>query len=271
MEGKMHFWQLDETAPLITPREVFGYYRDLMGAAGAGLELPDLLVATFQRQALEHLARSVDAGEIARWPTPVLWPVGRGSIGGREMAVARLPVGAPAATAALELMIAAGTRTVLLVGSAGGISPNLQIGSLIVPSAAIRHEGTSHHYLPPGQPATASGELVQALSSAALGRGFLQPSIGPTWTTDAIYRECVGTIVSLRERGVLAVEMEAAALFAVAAHRGIRAAGILAISDLLGETWTPGFHTMSYRRALVSAADIALDAASQLPAVPSSM
>jgi uridine phosphorylase len=264
----VHHWQLDETEPLITPDHVIAYYREMLGVEGEDLELPGLLVATFQRLALEHLARRVGAEAVTRWPTPIFWPLARGTFEGRAMAVARLPVGAPAAAAALELMIAAGSRTVLLVGSAGGIGPDLQVGSLVVPSSAVRHEGTSHHYLPAAHPAVASAELVEAISSAALRRGASQPAIGPTWTTDAIYRECAGTIAALRDQGVLAVEMEAAALFAVAAHRGARVAAILAVSDLLREVWMPGFHTLAYRRAIISAADIALDAASQMPLLP---
>lgn len=260
----VHSWQLDDTEPLISPHRVMDYYRRIPGVEASNLELPDLLVATFQQQALEHMARRTGAGGITRWPTPIFWPLGRGKAGERDLAIARLPIGAPAAAAALELMLAAGVTTVLLVGSAGSITPDLDVGSLVIPITAVRHEGTSHHYLPPDEPASAAPELVAALSASALRRRLPRPAHGPTWTTDAIYRECEGTVSRLRGEGVLVVEMEMAALFAVAAHRGARAAAIVAVSDRLGPSWHPGFHTLAYRRSLLLAADVALDTASRL-------
>ena len=161
-------------------------------------------------------------------------------------------------------MVAAGARTVLLVGSAGSLQPHIPVGSLVVATEALRYEGTSHHYLPKDQPARASTELVDALASAALRVGRAEPIVGTFWTTDAPYRECSATVAHLRSSGVLAVEMEAAALFAVATHRRVRIALLAAISDQLGSNWAPGFHTLSYRRGLLTAADTALAAAATL-------
>ena len=257
-------WELDRSEPLIAPDRMLAYYRELAGCPPEQLALPDLLVGTFQRLALEHLASRIGDEAPTRWPTPLFWPLARGSFLGRKMAVARLPVGAPAAASALELMIAAGVRTVILVGSAGSLQPSLPIGSLLVAIGALRHEGTSHHYLPAGEPAVASADLVDALVSAALRRGLKPPPRGLLWTTDAPYRECADSVARLRESGVLAVEMEAAALFAVATHRGSRAALLAAVSDELHDRWKPGFHTLAYRRALLRAADIALEAAASL-------
>jgi purine-nucleoside phosphorylase len=65
---------------------------------------------------------------------------------------------------------------------------------------------------------------------------------GPTWTIDTRYRETVDEVRHYRREGVLTVEMEAAALFAVAVVRGVEAASVFVLSDLLGETeWTPEF------------------------------
>lgn len=260
-------WEPDESRPLVNPCGVLAYYRELLGDQ-VDLALPDLLVGTFQEQALRRLAERIGGGEPARWPTPVLWPLARGSVRGRPLAVARLPVGAPAAALALELMIAAGVRTVLLVGSAGSLQPHLHIGALAIPTLAVRHEGTSHHYLRPDQPCSPSPDLVDALASAALRRGLPVPALGPTWTTDAPYRECVDTVARMRAEGVLTVEMEAAAIFAVAGSRGVRAAAIVAVSDELTDPWAPGFHTMAFQRALLAACDVALEAAGDLSPSP---
>ncbi|MHB0867864.1 MAG: nucleoside phosphorylase [Chloroflexota bacterium] len=260
-------WDFDHSAPRITPEDALSYYGRLLGG-GETLALPDLLVATFQQQALEHMVGRAGAEPPARWPAPAFWPLARATLGGRAMALARLPIGAPAAASALELMIAAGVRTVLVVGSAGSLQPSLPVGSLVIPTAALRQEGTSNHYLPAGEPAEASRELVDNLASVAARRGNRMPTLGPIWTTDAPYRECADTVARHRTGGVLAVEMEAAALFSVARHRSVPIALLVAISDELWDSWKPGFHTLAYRRALQGAAEIALEAAAQIPIPP---
>ncbi len=257
-------WDFDSSEPLIAPERVLAYYGELLGTGRDALALPELLVATFQQRALDRMVAQIGAEAPTRWPTPIFWPLARGTFRERPLAVARLPIGAPAAAAALELMIAAGVGTVLLVGSAGSLQPHLPVGSLVVPTEALRHEGTSHHYLPAGEAAPASTDLVDALVSAALERTGATPAQGPTWSTDAPYRECGDTVARLRSLGVLAVEMEAAALFAVARHRKARMALIAAISDELWDSWRPGFHTLSYTRALLRAADVALAATARL-------
>ncbi len=257
----MAFLQFDDSEPLITPASALAYYRSLAADPEADLALPNLLVGTFQNTAFEHLAGRLGDSDPVRWPTPVFYPMARGTIGERTLAVARLPVGASHAAMALELMIAAGVRTILLVGSAGSLQSHLPLGALVIPTTAIRHEGTSHHYLAEGEAAVPAPELVDDLVSAAVSRGLPAPALGPAWSTDAPYRECASTVARLQREGALVVEMEAAALFAVGLHRRVRVATIVAISDQLRQPWTPGFHTLAYRRGLMMAADVALDAA----------
>ena len=256
-------WEVDPSAPVITPEAALSYYARLMGES-ADITLPDLLVATFQSTALRHMAGLIGTEVVDRWPTPIFWPLARARFQGRQMAIARLPVGAPAAAAALELMIAAGVRTAVLVGAVGSLQPDLHTGSLVIATRAIRSEGTSYHYLPAGDASDPSEELVDALASAASAQK-VRVTTGSVWTTDAPYRECAATIARLKGEGVLGVEMEAAALFAVSRHRGARSALIAAVSDELGDEWNPGFHTLAYQRAILTAAGIALEAASRIP------
>jgi uridine phosphorylase len=268
VQGDPGGWEVDDSEPIITPEGALAYYGRLLGETG-NLALPDLLVATFQATALQHIAGRIGVDVVERWPTPIFWPLARGSFRGRELAIARLPIGAPSAASALELVIAAGVRTVLVVGSAGSIHPDIELGSLVIATRAVRNDGTSYHYLSEGELAEPSTALVDALASSAASH-HVPAALGPIWTTDAPYRECAATVARLRAKGVVAVEMEAAALFAVGRYRGARVAMIAAISDELREGWNPGFHTLSYRRAIVTAADIALDAASRIPSPPSS-
>lgn len=259
-------WNVDPSQPLITPERVLDYYRQLLGYQSEELALPDLLVGTFQGMAFDYMSDRIGERSPNRWPTPILWPMARGYIQDRPIAITRLPIGAPAATLALELMISAGARTVILVGSAGSLQPSLPIGALIIAERALRCEGTSHHYIPASESIAASSDLVDGLISTAQRGGRSNPTVGCTWTTDAPYRECVETVMSFRAAGVLAVEMEAAALYTVAAHRNARIALVAAISDQLYDQWEPGFHTLAYRRTLLHASDLALEAATQLSA-----
>jgi uridine phosphorylase len=129
---------------------------------------------------------------------------------------------------------------------------------------AEREDGTSHHYLPAGEVVAADPDLSAALAESATARDATVVR-GRSWTIDAPYRETVGAIRRHREAGVCVVEMEAAAIFAVARVRGVRAGLIVAVSDeLFGHEWNPGFQHASYLDALLVAADAVMDTAVRL-------
>jgi uridine phosphorylase len=145
-------------------------------------------------------------------------------------------VGAPLAAGLLEGVIAFGCRDFVICGGAGALESTLAIGHVIVPVSAVRDEGTSYHYLPPAREVEASLEVTAAVERVLDRRGIAYVR-GKTWTTDAIFRETRDKIRRRREDGCLTVEMEAAALFAVARFRGARAAAVLyAGDDVGGET-----------------------------------
>jgi len=171
-----------------------------------------------------------------------------------DVTIATFPIGAPAAVTLMEEMIACGMTSLIVVGAAGSLQPHAPIGSLVVPDAAIREEGTSHHYAP-------SDDEQAAIERALRERGVAYAT-GASWTTDAVYREHRGKIDRYRAAGVMTVEMELSALFTVAAFRGVECAALLAISDELhGDTWDLGFGGETFERAMNSAAMVALDVA----------
>ena len=178
---------------------------------------------------------------------------------GRVAVAAGFGIGAPAAAVVLEELVAWGVRRVVSVGTAGTLQPQLVPGRVVVCTSAIRDEGTSHHYLPPERLVDPGPRLTAHLAATLRGRG-LDVEEGRTWTTDAPYRETATEIRSYREEGVLTVEMEAAALFAVARHRGIEVASALVVSDRLGEAWEPHFHAEATADGLEAAARGALEA-----------
>jgi uridine phosphorylase len=117
------------------------------------------------------------------------------------------------------------------------LNREIALGHLVVPSSALRDEGTSYHYLPPSREVDASPEAVRAIQQTLDDAGVPYVT-GKTWTTDAIYRETSTKIARRREEGCLTVEMEAAAFFAVAQFRGITFGQILyGGDDMSGDLW----------------------------------
>ncbi len=178
----------------------------------------------------------------------------------------RFGIGAPVAAIALEELVAWGVTRFVSVGTAGSLQPHIEIGDVVVCERAIRDEGTSHHYLPPGYDAHPSPALTDALA-AALDEGGLPYTRGAAWTTDAPYRETRAEVRRYQAEGVACVEMEAAALFAVAAHRGVDVAALFTISDSLADlTWRPEFHSDRTRLGLENLYRVALQALTREPA-----
>jgi uridine phosphorylase len=157
--------------------------------------------------------------------------------GGHPIAVYHPGVGAPLAAMFLEEIIQTGCRIFVAVGGAGGLVPDLTVGHVVVPTSAIRDEGTSYHYLPGSREVEPSPRAVAAIEEVLQEHGV--PFVtGKAWTTDAPYRETRAKVERRVEEGCLAVDMEAAALFAVARFRGAEFGHVLAAADDLSqEQW----------------------------------
>ena len=156
---------------------------------------------------------------------------------GQRVALFHPGVGAPLAAGLLEEVIALGCRNFIACGGAGVLNRELAMGNLVVPTGAVRDEGTSYHYLPPSREVAPSPAAVAAIE-ATLQRRNVTFTAGKTWTTDAIYRETRARMALRRAEGCVTVEMEAAALFAVAQFRGVQLGQILYCGDNLdGDEW----------------------------------
>ena len=181
----------------------------------------------------EHGGRVIDhvVSEIGRNPIYEL------DYEGRRLALVHPGVGAPLAAAFLEELIARGCRAFVACGGAGVLVPDVALGHVIVPTAAIRDEGTSYHYLLPSREVAPAPRAVEAIEHV-LARHGVPYVTGKTWTTDGLYRETRGKLERRVAEGCLTVEMEAAAFFAVAAFRGIALGQLLyAGDDLSGDAW----------------------------------
>jgi uridine phosphorylase len=141
------------------------------------------------------------------------------------------------AAAWLDELITLGGRAFIAAGGAGALVPDLAMGHVIVPTAAIRDEGTSYHYLRASREVAPTADALEAIVRTLDAHGVPHVA-GKTWTTDGIYRETREKVRRRVAEGCLTVEMEAAAFFAVAQFRGVSFGQMLyAGDDLSGEAW----------------------------------
>ena len=138
---------------------------------------------------------------------------------GVDIALVSPGVGAPAAVSSLEVVIALGATKIIGCGGAGIVRPGFDVGHVIVPTGAIRDEGTSYHYAPADVQVRPHPRALAAIDEV-LSESGVPHDRGLTWTTDAFFRETPAKVARRREQGCITVEMEASAMFAVAAFRG---------------------------------------------------
>lgn len=165
-------------------------------------------------------------------------------------------VGAPYAVMLAESLIAWGARQILFLGWCGAVSKPVEIGDVVLPTSALIDEGTSRHYLPDLRESTPSALLVEQLSEIGTSDGFVIRR-GPVWTTDAPFRETRDQVLACQSRGVLAVEMEASALFSLGVFRLVDVAALLVVSDDLSDlSWRAGFKDPRFARGREAAGNI---------------
>jgi uridine phosphorylase len=140
------------------------------------------------------------------------------SLGGRPAGIIGCAVGAPFAVLIAEELFACGCHMLISLTSAGQILPAGSPPYFVVIDRALRDEGTSYHYAAPDTFAEADPRLVAAALDTVRHTG-LRVHVGPSWTTDAPFRETAAAVAAARDKGVLAVEMEAAALYTFARKR----------------------------------------------------
>lgn len=201
-------------------------------------DVPEHRVISFFRE----VNKKVVVEKQAKVAVPNRWEDGEHPIyeiehRGRRLAFFHPGVGAPLAAGLLEEAIAFGCRKFIVCGGCGVLDKELTVGKLILVESAVRDEGVSYHYLPPGRAVQTQHEALAVIRAVLEAQGVPFVS-GKTWTTDAPYRETPSTIDARRAEGCPTVEMEASSLLAVAQFRKVPLGQILyAGDDLSGETW----------------------------------
>ena len=158
-----------------------------------------------------------------------------GTYKGKPVSVQGTGMGCPGATIVFEELIQLGCKKLIRVGTCGGLQPHHQLGDLIVAISAVPADSTATH-LVGGEPhcPTASWELVHEAVHVAKHSGQAL-RVGPIVSSDLFYNPDEGQYERWSKRGVLAVEMEAAALFTLAALRGVHGGCLLTVSDIVVE------------------------------------
>ncbi len=159
-----------------------------------------------------------------------LWGyTGRAIADGEPLTIQSTGMGGPSAAIVLHELIALGARRAIRVGTCGALDGDLELGDLVVAHEALAADGTSRN-LGAGEQIAADQKLTAALAGAANGRAS-----ATVVSTDLFYEHDRAREQAWRAAGAAAVEMEAAALFAVGARAGIPVACVLAVSDLIDE------------------------------------
>lgn len=175
-------------------------------------------------------------------------------LNGIECGIIPRTIGGPYAVLIAEQLRASGAELIVGLTSAGRVAPDLPLPSLVVATSAIRDEGTSYHYLP------AAGTVdcptrTENLERALIDAGFTVRS-GCVWTTDAPYRETRSQLSQWAEAGALAVEMQAASLFAFAQARTVNAILIARVSNAVDHDG-PQFDTGTHQEGVAILRQIA--------------
>lgn len=161
--------------------------------------------------------------------------------------VAGPAVGSPMAVLAMEKLVALGAKKVIVYGWCGSLTAKAEVSDVLIPTWCVSEEGTSKHYPLKKQPS--ADKLLNQQLMDFYNKNNSNLLSGPLWTTDAPYRETPEQVETYRGQGIIAVEMEFAALLAVASYRNIVASGVMVVSDeLWREEWKPGFKSKKFRQ-----------------------
>ncbi len=199
----------------------------------AAVDVPPVCILDPDGDIVRRLAKTGQAQPLEGWPC-YHTSLQTFTLAGRIVGIVGCVVGAPFAVLVAEELFACGCRLLISVTSAGQIVQSEPPPYFVIIDRALRDEGTSYHYAPPSEFAQADPQLVAAAIGALRGKG-LRALAGPTWTTDAPFRETAEAIESARQKGVLAVEMEAAALYSFARARGAAVLCLAHVTNTMGQ------------------------------------
>lgn len=218
---------------------------------------PEAVILSYQPQLYSFVKNNHKTQACDRWFKSLLF---LNEFDHRYAIMGNFGIGAPAAVIILEELIAWGVKRFISIGTAGSLSADLKIGDIALCTKALRNEGASFHYQSQGEFSFPDKNLTDKLSQAFHKRNILFSEV-TSWTTDAPYRETEAEVLHFQSQNIQTVEMEASALFAVAAHHNIPLASAFTISDSLHTMqWDPHFLSPHVQTGLQDLFQAATDA-----------
>ncbi len=234
IEGKHNF------EPVYTPEDYLRYISSLNERYG--MPAPEGMILVYDQSLFQHILASTGVRKDSTGDEFNL----RNELGIKYVN----GIGPSDAAVKMEGLIARGSRRFINIGFAGGLQKELEIGDIVVCDRAIRDDGVSHHYLADEKYVYLSSALTNTLKKKLTSEG-IRFTEGTTWTTAAPYRETIRELKEYQKEGALTVEMEAAALAAVAEYRGMEFSAAFVVSDSLADFgWKPQFHSEKAAKGL---------------------
>ena len=197
-------------------------------------DVPSVCLLDPDGDLVRHLRRTGRSQTFKAWPC-YHTELDVFSLAGRDVGIIGRAVGASFAVLVAEELFASGCRLLISLTSAGQIVASGPPPYFIIIDRALRDEGTSYHYASPADYADACPQLL-ASAVAAVKQDNPKTITGSTWTTDAPFRETPQAIQAAADRGILAVEMEAAALYAFAEARGCKVLCLAHVTNTMAQS-----------------------------------
>jgi uridine phosphorylase len=225
---------------------------------------PDVLVCGDPFRA-ELIANMFDEATEAAWNRE--YRLYTGTVNGVPLAVCSHGVGAAGAAVCFEVLIKAGAKRLIRIGTAGSLNLEIRDGSLAIATAAAREEGMTTQLVPLSYPAVADMDITYALKEAAAERQDIKTYSGIVLTLSAFFPALLDLPNAMMSKAnAIAVEMECAALFVLASLRGVQAGAILAIDGIAvafdADAYNP--HRDLVAKAIEAEARIAIRAVEKL-------
>ena len=156
-----------------------------------------------------------------------------GKVDGIGISACSTGIGCPSAAIVVEELMKIGAETFIRVGTTGALQSYIEIGDIVIATAAVRTDGTTRAYLPVEYPAVASFEVVSALLQASKGTTKKKIYSGIVLSSDAFYSEDTDVTWRFSKANVLSIEMECSTIFTLTGLKGLRSGAIMAVDGNL--------------------------------------
>ena len=201
---------------------------------GLDLQLPKKCIYAFLEEEIDRFAQEVGAECVGEFVSATkTYPVYVMDYKGEKVCLAQAPVGSASAAQFMDWLIGYGVENIISTGTCGVLT-NIEENAFLVPVRALRDEGASYHYAPPSRYMDVNVEAISAIEQVLEQLGVPYEEV-MTWSTDGFYRETAEKVAYRKEEGCAVVEMECAALAAVAQLRGVIWGELLFTADSLAD------------------------------------